>query len=163
MTTKNRLGVIRSIIFSIIGGYVTYSILSYLGSFFSLWVMPFLVFQFWLSTFTYFHHRNPRGAGWKEDLDWNRLYGSLLATIHVDYPSWLEFLTLDINWHLPHHISPLIPWYNLRRCTYAIMKKYGDLIMVDEFGWKLWQETTTGCHVYDKEKGYVSMFENKKK
>jgi len=162
-TSRNRIGLIRSIFFSLLGGYITISLASHYGSVFSLFVMPFLVFQFWVSTFTYFHHRNPRGAGWKVDSDWDRVYGSLFATVHVDYPSWVEFLTLDINWHLPHHVSPLIPWYNLRRCTYALMMEYGKKVTVDEFGWKLWQETTTGCHLYDKENGYAPMFENKKK
>lgn len=163
VSKKNRVGVSRSIFFALAGLVATCWIVSHFGSVFSLWIMPFLAFQFWLSTFTYFHHRNPNGVGWKDDEDWNKLYGSLLSTVHVDYPSWVEFLTLDINWHLPHHVSPLIPWYNLRKCTYALMMKYGDVVMVDEFGWKLWKETTTGCHMYDKQKGYAPMFENQKK
>jgi len=136
---------------------MTISFVASYGSILKLYVVPFLVFQFWLSTFTYFHHKNPRGVGWKEDHEWNRLYGSLFATVHVDYPSWVEFLTLDINWHLPHHVSPLIPWYNLRKCTYALFKQYGDKLQHDEFGWRLWRETTTQCHMHDDKAGYVPM------
>jgi len=155
-TSKKRAEIIRSIIFAIIGGVITIKVASFYGLF-KFFVVPFLIFQFWLSTFTYFHHRNPSGAGWKEENDWTRLYGSLFATVHVDYPSWVEFLTLDINWHLPHHASPLIPWYNLRKATYSLFATFGDKLHRDEFGWKLWQETTTQCHVYDKVKGYVPM------
>jgi len=156
VTSKNRLGVIRSIIFALLGGYLTISFAASYGSVLKLYVIPFCVFQFWLSVFTYFHHKNPTGVGWKEDKDWTRLYGSLYATVHVDFPSWVEYLTLDINWHLPHHVSPLIPWYNLRRCTYALFKAYGDKMQSDEFSWQLWRETTTQCHLYDK-KGYAPM------
>jgi len=169
VSSKNRIGVIRSIVCATLGTMLSIYTASKLGSVISLWIIPFLVFQFWLSTFTYFHHRNPRGAGWKDGEDWTKLYGGFFATVHVDYPSWIEFLTLDINWHVPHHISALIPWYNLRKCTYALMKEYGNLIHSEEFGWKLWRETTTGCHVYDPKKGYAPLFEipnfeeNKKK
>jgi len=158
VTSKKRAETTRSIIFASLGGFLTYKLAASFGSVLVLYVVPFLVFQFWLSTFTYFHHRHPRGAGWKEDADWTRLYGSLFATVHVDYPAWVEYLTLDINWHLPHHVSSSIPWYNLRKCTYALFVAYGDKLQRDQFGWKLWQETTTSCHVYDKENGYASMY-----
>jgi len=121
------------------------------------------VFQFWLSTFTYFHHRLPytggkkAPVGWKKDEDWTKLYGGLFATVHVDYPSWIEFLTLDINWHIPHHVSSRIPWYNLRKCTYALLKVYGDKLHTETFSWKLWRETTTSTHLYDKVNGYAPM------
>jgi len=158
VTSRNRWEVVRSILFALLGGYLTWTLAGSYGNPFKLYVVPFLVFQFWLSTFTYFHHRHPRGAGWKENSDWTRLYGSLFATVHVDYPSWVEFLTLDINWHLPHHVSPLIPWYNLRKCTYALFAAYGDQLQRDELTWKLWWETTTLCHVYDKDLGYAPMY-----
>jgi len=156
-TSKNRSGVVRSIFFSIVLGGLAVYISSFFGSVWKMYVIPWLVFHFWLSTFTYFHHRNPRGAGWKEPEDWNKVYGSLFATVHVGFPAWVEWLTLDINWHLPHHASALIPWYNLRRCTYALLKAYGNRLRDDEFSWELWKETTTQCHVYDKDKGYSSM------
>jgi len=161
VTSKRRFAVSRSIFFALLGGYLTWTYLGSIGSPWKLFVVPFLVFQFWLSTFTYFHHRHPKGAGWKENADWTRLYGSLFATVHVDYPTWVEFLTLDINWHLPHHVSPLIPWYNLRKCTYALFVAYGDQLQRDEFSWQLWRDTTTQCHVYDKDLGYAPMFPTK--
>jgi len=163
VTGRRRFAVTRSIIFCLLGGYLTWNILTAIGNPWKLFVVPFLVFEFWLSTFTYFHHRHPKGAGWKTNEDWTRLYGSLFATVHVDYPSWVEFLTLDINWHLPHHVSPLIPWYNLRKCTYALFVAYGDQLQRDEFSWQLWRETTTQCHVYDKDLGYAPMYPTKLK
>jgi len=157
VSARNRLAVIRSILLSILGGCATLSILSSYGSLFKLYIVPFLIFQFWLSTFTYFHHKHPKGVGWKQEPEWNKVYGSLFATVHVDYPAWVEYLTLDINWHLPHHVSPLIPWYNLRKCTFALFKCYGDKLQNDEFSWRLWKETTTQCHMYDEKKGYGPM------
>ena len=148
----------RSVVFALLGCAMTPYGISYLGPLWKLYWAPFLVFQFWLSTFTLFHHRNPRGAGWKEDKDWNKVYGSLFATVHVAFPSWIEYLTLDINWHLPHHASALIPWYNLRKCTHALMMAYGDRLCTDEFSWELWKEVTRECHMYDPVEGYKTMW-----
>lgn len=171
LSKKNKSGTTRSVIFaydsslivpllivSVLGGVLSLYFISQLGPLWKLYFVPFLVFQFWLSTFTYFHHRHPRGVGWKVEQDWDKVYGSLFATVHMGFPAWIEWLTLDINWHLPHHVSAQIPWYNLRRCTHALMQAYGNRLMEDEFSWELWKETTTTCHVYDKEHGYVSMF-----
>jgi len=161
ISKKNRFGCFRSIIFAALGGYITITKIANIGSVFSLFLMPFLVFQFWLSTFTYFHHRHTSIPGWKYSDDWNKVYGSLLTTAHIDYPAWIEWLTLNINWHLPHHVSSNVPWYNLRKCTFTLTKKYGDHLTYDEFGWKLWKEVTTSCHMYDKEKGFSQWPANK--
>jgi len=164
VSKKNRADAIRSILVALLGGYISISLCIRLGGFVKFWLLPFLVFQFWLSTFTYFHHRLPthldgkkNPVGWKKEKDWTKLYGGLFATIHVDYPSWIEFLTLDINWHIPHHVSSKIPWYNLRRCTYALLKVYGDHLHTAELSWELWRETTTKTHLYDEKNGYAPM------
>jgi len=152
--TATKIGTARSIIFCIIAGYLTYKYVSVIGSFWSLYILPFLVFQFWLSTFTYFHHRNKDAAGWKKTSEWDKVFGGLFATVHVDFPAWIEYLTLDINWHLPHHASALIPWYNLRPATYRLLKSYGSLLQTEVFSWKLWRETTTQCHLFSESGGY---------
>jgi len=147
-----KLKALRSIIFCIISAYLLYNYGAYYfgGSLAKIYLVPFLVFQFWLSTFTYFHHRHKEAAGWRKDDNWDKVYGGLFATVHVDFPAWIEFLTLDINWHLPHHASSLIPWYNLRPATYKLLKKYGDILQTEVFSWKLWTETTTECHMFSE-------------
>jgi len=143
---------LRSIICCLIFGYYFYHYGSYYlgGSLLVMYLPAFLVFQFWLSTFTYFHHRHKDAAGWRKEENWDKVYGGLFATVHVDFPAWVEFLTLDINWHLPHHASALVPWYNLRPATFNLLKKYGDVLQTDSFSWKLWKETTTECHMYSE-------------
>jgi len=145
-----KLKSLRSIILCFVCLYCLYQFgPEYLGgSVAKIYWVPFLVFQFWLSTFTYFHHRHKDAAGWRKDEQWDKVHGGLFATVHVDFPSWIEWLTLDINWHLPHHASALIPWYNLRPATYKLLKKYGDILQTEVFGWKLWSETTTECHMF---------------
>jgi len=147
----------RSIFFCYAFMYYLYNYgAAHLGGALAVVYLPgFLVFQFWLSTFTYFHHRHKDAAGWKQDKNWDKVYGGLYATVHVDFPAWIEFLTLDINWHLPHHASSLVPWYNLRPATYSLLKRYGDVLQTDVFSWKLWRETTTECHMFSED-GYAA-------
>ena len=39
----------------------------------------------------------------------------------------IEFLTHDINVHVPHHVSSKIPWYNLRRATDSLRENWGEV------------------------------------
>jgi len=154
---EDKIKCLRSVVCCLVTGYFLINYLSTIGNIWSLYVIPFLVFQFWLSTFTYFHHRHKEAAGWKKGEDWNPVFGGLFATIHVDFPAWIEFLTLDINWHLPHHASSLVPWYNLRPATYNLMKAFGNRLQSDVFSWKLWRETTTQCHMH-AENGFGPLY-----
>ena len=120
---------------------------------FKMWFMPYLGFNFWLSTYTYFHHKAPDIA-WKHSAEWNKAEAQLFGTVHVDYHPIIEFLHFDINWHIPHHVTVKIPWYNLRRATYALMRKYGDALHSYEMGVELWTSTTLHCHVHDEQEAY---------
>lgn len=39
----------------------------------------------------------------------------------------VEFLTHDISWHVPHHVSSKIPWYNLRAATESLRTNWGQV------------------------------------
>lgn len=45
--------------------------------------------------------------------------------IHVVYR--VEVLCHDINVHVPHHVSPKIPWYNLRKATDSLRDNWGEV------------------------------------
>ena len=74
-----------------------------------MWIMPYLAFNFWLSTYTYFHHKS-LNIPWIEKANWNKAQAQLFHTTHVDYHPIFEWLHFDINWHIPHHVSVKIPW-----------------------------------------------------
>jgi len=93
----------------------------------------------------------------------------------------IEILCHDINVHVPHHISPRIPSYNLRAAYDSIKQNWGKVIRnsptlvhfsgslhttvtsfivlqyVNEanWNWRLMKTILTRCHVYDKERYYV--------
>lgn len=90
------------------------------------WLMPWLGYHFWMSTFTVIHHTAPHIA-FKPASEWNAAKAQLSGTVHCDFPGWVDFLTHDISWHVPHHVSTKIPWYNLRMATESLRTNWGQV------------------------------------
>ncbi|VVB17301.1 unnamed protein product [Arabis nemorensis] len=118
------------------------------------WLMPWLGYHFWMSTFTMVHHTAPH-IPFKPADEWNAAQAQLNGTVHCDYPSWIEILCHDINVHIPHHISPRIPSYNLRAAHDSIQENWGKYTNLATWNWRLMKTIMTICHVYDKEENYI--------
>lgn len=121
-----------------------------------LFVIPALLFQFWMSLYTYQHHTAEDMKFYKPE-EWDGYKGQVLGTYNSMSPKWLSFLHFNIDVHLPHHVSTAIPSYKLRQ-AYAELKnsefaediKEGKL----DFGYYLHQ--IKNCHLWDEEnKKYV--------
>lgn len=123
--------------------------------FVKFWLMPWLVYHFWMSTFTLVHHTLP-DIQFKEPEDWNAAQAQLFGTVHCDYPRWIEFLCHDINVHIPHHLSTAIPSYNLRLAHQSLVQRWGANLRQYQFSWRLMKEITDRCHLYDSESAYRS-------
>ncbi|RXH74260.1 hypothetical protein DVH24_028981 [Malus domestica] len=119
------------------------------------WLMPFLGYHFWMSTFTMVHHTAPH-IPFKTADEWNAAQAQLNGTVHCDYPGWIETLCHDINVHIPHHISPRIPSYNLRAAHKSLQQNWGKYMNEATWNWRLMKTILTVCHVYDKEENYVA-------
>ncbi|KAF1867794.1 hypothetical protein Lal_00050228 [Lupinus albus] len=122
------------------------------------WLMPWLGYHFWMSTFTMVHHTAPH-IPFKDPEEWNAAQAQLNGTVHCDYPKWIEVLCHDINVHIPHHISPRIPSYNLRAAHKSIQENWGKYLNEASWNWRLMKTIMTVCHVYDKERNYVGFDE----
>lgn len=118
------------------------------------WLMPWLGYHFWMSTFTIVHHTAPH-IPFKAGKEWNPAKAQLSGTVHCDFPRWVEFLCHDISWHVPHHVASNIPWYNLRRATESLRENWGDHMTEATFNPRLVKTIVTECHLYDEEKNYV--------
>ncbi|KAL4181846.1 hypothetical protein AMTRI_Chr12g273040 [Amborella trichopoda] len=125
---------------------------------FKFWLMPWLVYHFWMSTFTMVHHTAPH-ISFKHSDDWNAAHAQLGGTVHCDYPRWIEILCHDINVHIPHHVSPRIPSYNLRLAHRSLQENWGKYLNEATWNWRLMKTIMTTCHVYSKEHNYVSFEE----
>lgn len=121
------------------------------------WLMPWMVYHFWMSTFTIVHHTIPSIPFMPEE-KWNEAKAQLSGTVHCDYPSWVEFLCHNINVHIPHHLSVAIPSYNLKEAHRIIKENWGEHIHEYRFSWSLMKEITDQCHLYDAEDCYYQSF-----
>ncbi|NJL38628.1 MAG: fatty acid desaturase [Leptolyngbyaceae cyanobacterium SM1_4_3] len=133
-----------------------------LWGFIKFWLLPWMIYHFWMSTFTLVHHTDPDIA-FIEASEWDAAQAQLAGTVHCDYPRWVEFLCHDISVHIPHHISTAIPSYNLRMAHQSIKQNWGEYVQERQFSWNLIQEITDRCHLHHPEACYQSFNEYRKK
>lgn len=122
------------------------------------WLMPWLVYHFWMSTFTLVHHTES-AIPFRPAPEWNEAEAQLFGTVHCEYPAWIEFLCHHINVHIPHHLSVAIPSYNLRMAHDSLQQTWGDELNKCQFSWQLMQSIVDQCHLYEPERCYQSFQE----
>eukprot|EP00871_Galdieria_phlegrea_P000841 jgi/Galph1/1758/GphlegSOOS_G446.1 len=119
------------------------------------WLVPWIVYHFWMSTFTMIHHTAPHIPFLTKE-EWTNARASIGLTVHCDYPKWVVLLCHNINVHIPHHVSTQIPMYNLWKAHDALKKKWSPYMHEATFGWTLLSAIIRRCHIYDDELTYVS-------
>jgi acyl-lipid omega-6 desaturase (Delta-12 desaturase) len=124
----------------------------------NFFLMPWLVYHFWMSTFTIVHHTMP-DIQFKLKEDWHAATDQLTGTVHCDYPAWVEILCHDINVHVPHHVSTGIPSYNLRMAHKSLTENWGQYLYTTKFSWGLMKEIGDKCHIFDRDNYYQSFDE----
>lgn len=124
--------------------------------FVKFWLLPWLVYHFWMSTFTLVHHTDADVAFVSID-QWNAAQAQLSGTVHCNYPRWVEFLCHNISVHIPHHISTAIPSYHLWTAYRSLQENWGVYLQPERrFSWALMQRITDQCHLYQVDRGYQS-------
>lgn len=114
--------------------------------FLSFWLMPWLVFHFWLSTFTLIHHNHPDIPYYPED-EWTPLKAQLFGTVHCEYPWWVELVAYRIGVHIPHHLSTAIPFYHLNAAHAAIKAHWPEAVHEARFTWPYLKSILSTCHL----------------
>ena len=150
--SKMRTSIALVVVFSLVF-FPTLILTTGLWGFVKFWLLPWLVYHFWMSTFTLVHHTD-RDIQFRPAEQWQETEAQLAGTVHCSYPRWIEMLCHDINVHVPHHISVAIPSYNLRLAHASLSKNWGGYIPVRKFSWALMQDITDHCHLYHPEKAY---------
>ncbi len=105
-------------------GAVSYGLVHYLGAFalIKYYYVPSFIAAAHGAMLTYLHHTSADSLVFDKGT-WTPLRGQVISTFNVRFPRVIEALWLDINIHLPHHLAPKIPWYNLRKAAEAIAEK----------------------------------------
>lgn len=115
-----------------------YAILWYKFGFFAMWKYHGIPATIAMITGYYLliiQHANEQSHWYDED-SWTPVKGQMSSTFDVRFPRILEWLWLDINIHVPHHVSPNIPWYHLREAGAAIKKNFPHLYNERRFSFK---------------------------
>ncbi|MGJ3252234.1 MAG: fatty acid desaturase [Elainellaceae cyanobacterium] len=124
-----------------------------IGGVIKFWLLPWLVYHFWMSTFTLVHHTN-LDIQFHPTETWNSADAQLSGTAHCSYPRWVELLCHDINVHVPHHISVAIPAYNLRMAHDSLSQDWGSYLKEHKFSWALMKDIVDYCHLYHPDEAY---------
>lgn len=114
-----------------------------------MFIIPQLVFQFWLSFFTLFHHTNV-DSKLLSPSTWEPAKAQLGHSIHVKYPDIIDWLTHDIGWHIPHHVCVSIPHYNLRAAHQSLKNSYPEVIKENSLTPQYMLEVISKCHLIDQ-------------
>ncbi|MCA8926124.1 MAG: fatty acid desaturase [Planctomycetes bacterium] len=79
----------------------------------------------------------------------------VVGTYDTRYPRLLEWLVLDVNLHLVHHLTPRVPWYALRRATAALKEAYPECVQERRFSFSLLRELWARPALERRSEGYL--------
>jgi omega-6 fatty acid desaturase (delta-12 desaturase) len=74
-------------------------------------------------------------------------------------PRWYNFFVHNIYWHVPHHVDPRIPFYNLPRAAAVLEREAGSRVAPRRFALRDYERTTRLCKLYDFERGVWSGYD----
>ncbi len=83
------------------------------------WLIPAVAFHAWMALYTYLHH-TADDITFHESEEWNPFRAQVEGTVNVFAPRWISALHLNIDVHVPHHVSTSIPSYHLRAANAAL-------------------------------------------
>lgn len=137
-----------------LGFFLSYSALAYwLGG---GWVaivaavlVPFVVFNYFIAFFVFLHHTHPDLPFFTERAKWSQSIAQLFCSTVIRCSPISEFLTHNILIHSPHHISPGIPFYHLKRAYRDVRQHYGEYIHEYRFRWSHVWRIFRRCKLYD--------------
>ncbi len=131
-----------------LGIAVVYVLLAFLlGWVKFLFVQFFIVFCFGIIAFWFFYVQHQHEHAYNEWKDnWNFLLAAIKGSTYYKLPKLFQWLTGNIGIHHIHHLSSLIPNYNLEKCMNEnkILTKYVTVVSFWEsfkfMTHKLWDE-----------------------
>ena len=112
------------------------------------WIVPFLVWNWFMGIVIYAHHTHPRVPWFDQPHEWNFLASQVLGTVHVELPKPWFWLDNNIMEHNAHHALPVIPLYNLQRAQRRLRATFPDIQAV-YMSPRTFCEIADACKLYD--------------
>ncbi len=127
-----------------------FSVTSFILIWAKVFLIPWIVFSYIAGAIIYLHHIQPNLA-WHTHEGWDGIKGQIEGTTNFLYPRILNILLHNIFIHIPHHVDPRIPFYNLPEATEAIDKYFPSLKENTTLSLRKYLETIKKCKLYDFE------------
>lgn len=122
-------------------------------------VVPFIVFNYFISMIVYLHHTHPDIPFFDLKKDWSHSIGALYCSTIIHCSKLSKALLHNIMVHIPHHLDTRIPFYHLPEAYAALKEKYGIYFHEYSFKWKYVRDIFKQCKLYDFEKKIWMTFE----
>ena len=112
------------------------------------WLLPALGFHAWMALYTFLHH-TADDIVFLDTERWTPIAGQLDGTVNCLAPRWLSFLHLNIDVHIPHHVTTSVPSYHLRAANEAIRaSEFGPRMTERPLTLAYLRRTVRGCQLW---------------
>jgi acyl-lipid omega-6 desaturase (Delta-12 desaturase) len=122
-------------------------------------ILPFIVFNYFISMIVYLHHTHPDIPFFDVKSEWSQVVGALYCSTIIKCSKPAQILLHHIMTHIPHHLDVRIPFYHLPEAYEALKKEYGQYIHEYEFKWSYVLNIFKQCKIYDFENKIWMNFE----
>ncbi|MDH4168905.1 MAG: fatty acid desaturase [Acidimicrobiia bacterium] len=129
-------------------GLLTGSALEALWLVVKLFVVPFLIFN-WFIGFTVYVHHIGTDMPWPARSEWTKVAAQMDATKVFRIPRVLDVFFHGIFLHVPHHVDQRIPCYHLDEATAAIEAAFPGRIADTKLRMREYVANTRACKLYD--------------
>ena len=113
--------------------------------------LPFIVFNYFIAIIVYLHHTHPDIPFFDIKNEWSHSVSALYCSTIVRCSRVSRVLLHNIMIHIPHHLDPRIPFYNLPKAHKALKEKYGEYFHEYRFNWRYLLTIFKQCKLYDFE------------
>ena len=124
---------------------------------YSVWVwvkmliIPWMVFNYIIGATVHIHHIQP-DIPWHSHDRWNKFKGQVQGTTNFRVPLFLNIFFHNIFIHIPHHVDPRIPFYNLPLAAEAIKEHFKLSVRDNPMRLSTYWQATRLCKLYDFER-----------
>jgi acyl-lipid omega-6 desaturase (Delta-12 desaturase) len=125
---------------------LAFTVSNFLGwSTYLLIQLPILWFAGGVGIWVFYVNHQFEGGYWARKDDWDPLSAAIKGSSFLKLPAVLNWFTSNIGYHHLHHLNPVIPNYNLKKCfntVPALQSKDATTItkILNCFSLKLWDE-----------------------
>lgn len=114
-------------------------------------LVPWLLWNVLIGWAVYIQHISPE-MPWRTRRRWRKYSGQVETTCNFQMPRWLNFFWHNIFVHVPHHVDPRIPFYNLPRAADALNDADGHVSESRPYNFSEYIASTRHCKLYDFER-----------